>query len=390
MSRRARAWAILGIALHLFTLGCAMYLSDTRPEVADGTTAWQCTTPTPVPTRVIGYAERTEVNPLGTAEVVSEPVYSEPAPTATPYIRTGADFFAGQRAQALPGLTLSATSDGRSVRLTVENATGAPLELHTKPSYVRAVRRPDGRTVAGDWYPIQDFDGLWPPGTTTRTLQFGPDLPEGTIQAWGLPLLRADQLRAGQTGGRQFWVTFARDPDCAGDAGGPPSDAYDAAPERGAPIFGRVGYPVPAGTTISRGFGCHVFYTGVRGACGGLWFHDGIDYVNRRGASVFAIGAGRVVYAGRDTSAMDCSWMAGSEAPHAGYGLYVLLDLGAGVTALYAHLGSLDVSAGDMVAGGQRLGGFGSTGCSTGVHTHFRILVNGLPRNPFDFISSNG
>ena len=41
----------------------------------------------------------------------------------------------------------------------------------------------------------------------------------------------------------------------------------------------------------------------------------------------------------------------------------------------YAHLESFNVSAGDKVTKGQRIGGMGTTGYSTGVHLHFVIAT---------------
>jgi murein DD-endopeptidase MepM/ murein hydrolase activator NlpD len=66
----------------------------------------------------------------------------------------------------------------------------------------------------------------------------------------------------------------------------------------------------------------------------------------------------------------------------------VVLDLGGGRYALYAHLqpGSLTVVAGDRVRRGQVLGKVGNTGNSVAPHLHFHVMdgpspldANGLP-----------
>ncbi|THC47190.1 M23 family metallopeptidase [Streptomyces sp. A1499] len=57
-------------------------------------------------------------------------------------------------------------------------------------------------------------------------------------------------------------------------------------------------------------------------------------------------------------------------------GNHVVLDLGEGTYAMYAHVqrGSLAVRAGDRVVAGQRLGGCGNSGNSTEPHVHFQLM----------------
>jgi len=72
----------------------------------------------------------------------------------------------------------------------------------------------------------------------------------------------------------------------------------------------------------------------------------------------------------------------------------VILDLGAGRYALYAHLkpGSIRVEAGEQVRQGQVLGELGNSGSSTGPHLHFHVMdapsglvADGLPYVFSDF-----
>ncbi len=70
---------------------------------------------------------------------------------------------------------------------------------------------------------------------------------------------------------------------------------------------GTGGWPVPPGTPITRGYGCHPFYTGVRGPCGNLWWHDGIDWAAAPGTPLFAVRDISIQFAGADTGSMDCS-----------------------------------------------------------------------------------
>lgn len=64
---------------------------------------------------------------------------------------------------------------------------------------------------------------------------------------------------------------------------------------------------------------------------------------------------------------------------YGGYGNSVLLEgsIGSGsaqpFTVLYGHLSQIDVSAGDRVDAGQRIGRMGTTGVSTGVHLHWEF-----------------
>ncbi|MFF9913256.1 M23 family metallopeptidase [Streptomyces sp. NPDC013457] len=57
-------------------------------------------------------------------------------------------------------------------------------------------------------------------------------------------------------------------------------------------------------------------------------------------------------------------------------GNHVILDLGGGTYAMYAHLkrGSLTVRAGDRVAAGQELARCGNSGNSTEPHVHFQLM----------------
>ncbi|MFJ9409282.1 M23 family metallopeptidase [Streptomyces sp. NPDC101393] len=62
-------------------------------------------------------------------------------------------------------------------------------------------------------------------------------------------------------------------------------------------------------------------------------------------------------------------------------GNHVILDLGEGTYALYAHLrrGSLAVRTGDRVHAGQQLGQCGNSGNSTEPHVHFQLMDDADP-----------
>ncbi len=70
-----------------------------------------------------------------------------------------------------------------------------------------------------------------------------------------------------------------------------------------------------------------------------------------------------------------------------GYGKYVVVDHGHHLTSVYAHLNSIAVTENQEVDIGTILGLRGTTGWSTGPHTHFEIRVFGIPVNPRTFLT---
>jgi murein DD-endopeptidase MepM/ murein hydrolase activator NlpD len=94
--------------------------------------------------------------------------------------------------------------------------------------------------------------------------------------------------------------------------------------------------------------------------------HTGVDIGALWGSPVLAAADGQVIHAG---------WFGG-------YGKLVVVDHGAGVSTLYAHLYEILVSPGASVRRGQVVGRVGSTGFSTGPHLHFEIRIDGQPIDP--------
>ena len=104
----------------------------------------------------------------------------------------------------------------------------------------------------------------------------------------------------------------------------------------------------------------------------GFWYgHRGIDIANAIGIPVRAADGGYVTYAG---------WS------NVGYGYMVMIDHGNGFVTLYAHLSQWYVDGGQAVARGQIIGAMGSTGNSTGPHTHFEVRYGGVPQNPLIYL----
>lgn len=89
-------------------------------------------------------------------------------------------------------------------------------------------------------------------------------------------------------------------------------------------------------------------------------WHNGVDIAGKAGVDVVAIASGIVTFAGTKS----------------GYGKMVEINHGGGVITRYGHHESLAVSAGDLVKKGQKIGGMGSSGRSTGPHVHYEIYKN--------------
>ncbi|PKM87961.1 MAG: hypothetical protein CVU85_04860 [Firmicutes bacterium HGW-Firmicutes-10] len=99
-------------------------------------------------------------------------------------------------------------------------------------------------------------------------------------------------------------------------------------------------------------------------------FHDGIDIAAPRGTPVYAYTNGKVVTAGWGNMT----------------GNYVVIDHGGGLRSKYYHLSSISVKVGQIVKVGEKIGGVGTTGYSTGNHLHFTITKNGVAVNPLLYL----
>ncbi len=99
--------------------------------------------------------------------------------------------------------------------------------------------------------------------------------------------------------------------------------------------------------------------------------HAGVDFLANTGTPVYAPGAGKVIYAGRN----------------GGYGLTLKIDHGYGYVTLYAHLKKIKVKRRQYVKRGDLIAISGNSGSlSTGPHLHYEVRYKGIALNPKNFI----
>ena len=118
----------------------------------------------------------------------------------------------------------------------------------------------------------------------------------------------------------------------------------------------------PINGTISSRFGAR---SSIRSSV-----HTGLDIAASKGTPIKAAAGGTVIYSGWKGS----------------LGKLVVIDHGNGVETYYAHCNSLVASKGETVSQGQVIAYVGSTGNSTGPHLHLEIRVNGVAKNPQNYL----
>lgn len=103
---------------------------------------------------------------------------------------------------------------------------------------------------------------------------------------------------------------------------------------------------------------------------GGHDFHSGIDISVEPGTAVKATADGVVSFSGRS----------------GGSGNLVVLEHGFGYSTFYAHNTRIVVTIGQRVTRGEIIAYSGSTGSSTGPHSHYEIWKGGRHINPMQYI----
>jgi hypothetical protein len=103
--------------------------------------------------------------------------------------------------------------------------------------------------------------------------------------------------------------------------------------------------------------------------------HHGVEFYNASGTPILAAADGMVYYAGDDTARKFSPWSGF-------YGNIVVLEhplSGApfdSLYTLYAHLSTINVSIGQIVYAGEKIGEVGLTGTASGSHLHFEVRID--------------
>lgn len=117
---------------------------------------------------------------------------------------------------------------------------------------------------------------------------------------------------------------------------------------------------------------CPLAYIEVSSGFGsrGGSFHRAVDLRAPKGTPIMAADAGTVISAGYSGS----------------YGNLIVVDHGNGLVTKYAHCDTIGVSLGQNVQKGEVIGTVGITGNATGYHLHFEVVVNGVAKNPMNYL----
>ncbi|MBN2189536.1 MAG: M23 family metallopeptidase [Chitinispirillaceae bacterium] len=139
--------------------------------------------------------------------------------------------------------------------------------------------------------------------------------------------------------------------------------AFAALAPRGGNPFERIPVcrPVSAGAVLSRRFGMNLDpFTGVRKQ------HNGVDFAAPSGTPVIATASGHV------------SSIENSEI----WGKKVVINHGAGLSTVYAHLGTVSAGRGRAVKRGAVIGTIGVSGLTSGPHVHYEVWKYGTALDP--------
>jgi hypothetical protein len=102
------------------------------------------------------------------------------------------------------------------------------------------------------------------------------------------------------------------------------------------------------------------------------YYHTGLDFYGGTGLPILAAARGRVAYTGEEVVRGNVTY----------------IDHGWGVYSGYFHQSAINVSVGDLVEPGQKIGEVGGTGRSTGPHLHWEIWVGGFPVDPIEWVEN--
>ena len=128
---------------------------------------------------------------------------------------------------------------------------------------------------------------------------------------------------------------------------------------------GKLPFPVDQGTIEAR------FGRATDPRFGTVTLHTGIDIRAEPGSPVRAVWDGKVAHAG---------WFRG-------FGNLLIIDHGAGIYSLMAHLDQLEKALGDSVAAGEEVGTVGDSGSLKGAYLYFELRDGQKPLDPERWLS---
>ena len=126
-------------------------------------------------------------------------------------------------------------------------------------------------------------------------------------------------------------------------------------------------FRLPVAGNPSSNFGVRSYYNGEPRSP-----HAGVDFTSETGTPVAAANSGTVTLA----------------APLYFTGNTIIIDHGARLFTLYAHLSALRVRTGDQVTPDTVIGLVGATGRVTGPHLHWSVRLNGARVDPLSLIDA--
>ena len=126
-------------------------------------------------------------------------------------------------------------------------------------------------------------------------------------------------------------------------------------------------FVLPVAGKPSSNFGTRSYYNGERRAP-----HAGVDFASGTGTPVRAANHGTIALA----------------APLYFTGNTIVIDHGARLFSVFAHLSEFKMSAGDVVEPQTIVGLVGSTGRVTGPHLHWSVRLNGARVDPLSLVAA--
>ena len=121
----------------------------------------------------------------------------------------------------------------------------------------------------------------------------------------------------------------------------------------------------PVKGTVTGVYGTRRFYNKQEGKA-----HNGLDIAAKKGTTIMAPSTGSVLLTGN----------------YFYNGKFVFLDHGRGLKSIFIHMDKINVSKGQIIKKGEKIGEVGSTGKSTGSHLHWSLILNGIYINPEVFL----